>query len=740
MKKICINLAFLAFLLTFHISQATASDFDVIKKRVIANLLGQDVPDKAVETMVNTIKPDGTWSHIDYEDVSNEGFQHSEHTANMVTMARAYKKKGSAFYKSKKVKQAITLAFKHWVENDYICKNWWHNEVGTPTNLVNLMLLIGDELPKDLVEKGQPIIGRAHIDGPGARPGGDRIKIAGIQAKNMLFTGDLQTFNEVIRVIENEIKSVEWIGREYGYTFKQHEGGFSNRSAGGRGIQYDNSFHHRTDGVNNTLSYGLGYAEAFIEWAVYTAGTGYAFSSEKIKKLVDYYLDGICKTAVFGKYPDAGKKNRSISRPGDLRPYSAKSVENLLKTTDYRRRELQEIADIRNNGIKPTLSHATFFWNTEHFTFQRPDWFTSVRMYSSRTHNMEVPYNSEGLLNHHRGDGANHISRTGDEYYDIFPVFDYQMIPGATIMQKESLPPPNQIQKLGQTHFVGAVTDGTYGAAAFDFKSPHDPLIARKAWFFFDDAYVALGSGISCTQQLPVVTTLNQCLLRGDVILSTEGKQSLLSRGEKKYDNVDWVFHDGIGYLFPQKTSVGLQNDRVTGSWWNISKQTSTDKSPVTKEIFKLWIDHGKRPSDELYAYIVVPATTPEKMKRLRYENHIDILMNSPEIQAVKNKDLEITQVVFYRGGEITINENLHLSSDNQGIVMVKMKEDRVAEISVSDPSRELSRFNLSVSAKIDKQGENFQTVWNADQGTTHISIALPQDNYAGDSVTIQLN
>ncbi len=53
--------------------------------------------------MVNTINPDGTWSHIDYEDVSNEGFQHSEHAANMVTMARAYKKKGICiFIKAKK--------------------------------------------------------------------------------------------------------------------------------------------------------------------------------------------------------------------------------------------------------------------------------------------------------------------------------------------------------------------------------------------------------------------------------------------------------------------------------------------------------------------------------------------------------------------------------------------------------------------------------------------------------------
>lgn len=740
MRKICIKLVFLISILAIHTNQVAASDFEVIKKRVIASLLEQNIHEKAIETMVNTIKPDGTWPQIDYEDVSREGFQHSEHAANMLAMARAYCKKGTEFYKSKKVKRAITLAFKNWVENDYICENWWHNEIGTPNNLVNLMLLIGDELPVELVEKGQPIIRRAHIDGPGARPGGDRIKIAGIQAKNMLFTGDSQTFSEVIKVIENEIKSVEWIGREYGYTFKRHEGGFSNRSADGRGIQYDNSFHHRIDGVNNTLSYGMGYAEAFIEWAVYTTGTDYAFSEEKIEKLVDYYLDGICKTAVFGKYPDPGKRNRSISRPGDLRPFNAKSVENLLKITNYRKAELQEIADIRNKGIKPTLSHATFFWNSEHFTYQRPDWFTSVRMYSTRTHNMEVPYNSEGLLNHHRGDGANHISRTGDEYYDIFPVFDYQKIPGTTIMQKETLPDPDQVQKLGQTHFVGAVTDGTYGAAAFDFKSPHDPLIARKSWFFFDEEYVALGTGISSTQQLPVITTLNQCLLRGDVILSREGQQSVSPRGEKYYDNVDWVYHDGIGYLFPQKTSVGLTNDSVTGSWWNISKQTSTPRSPVTKDIFKLWIDHGKRPSDAAYAYIVVPATTFERMRQLGSGNHIDIIMNSPEIQAVRNKDLDITQAVFYKGGKITIDDNLQLSSDNQGVVMLKRKEGRITEISVSDPSRELGRFNLSVSEKIDKKGENFWTVWNVDQGTTHISIALPQDNYAGDSVTIQLN
>ncbi|MGC9353642.1 MAG: polysaccharide lyase family 8 super-sandwich domain-containing protein, partial [Mariniphaga sp.] len=605
--------------------------------------------------------------------------------------------------------------------------------------LVHVMLLVGDELPKDLVEKAQPIIGRAHIDAPGARPGGDRIKIAGIQAKNMLFTGDRETFDKVIEVIENEIKYVEWIGRKYGYTYRIHVGGFANRSAGGRGIQYGNSFHHRADGVNNTLSYGLGYADAFVEWAVYTAGTNYAFAADKLERLVDYFLDGICKTAVYGKFPDPGAKNRSVSRPGALRPYSAETAENLLLTTDYRKNELQEIADIRNKGIRPTVSHATFFWNTEHFSYQRPYWFTSVRMYSTRNHNMEEPYNSEGLLNHHRGDGANHISRTGDEYYDIFPVFDYQKVPGATIMQKEKLPAPNEIQKLGETDFVGAVTDGIYGAVAFDFKSPHDPLIARKSWFFFDSEYVCLGAGISCKQQLPVATTINQCLLRGDVTLSANNRKTVIEKGEKQFEQVDWVFHDGIGYVFPEPAEIQLKNSAATGSWWDISKQTDSPKEEISMDVFKLWIDHGTRPSDESYEYIVVPATSVEKLEQNSSKNSITILANSPEIQAAMNTNLGICQAVFYKGGEMKISENLKISSDNPGIVMLKMKNGQITEISVADPNRELTRFNLSVSAKIEKNGENFDAVWDASSGLSHVSIVLPRDNYAGDSVTIKL-
>ncbi len=727
-------------LIPFFVGNSNAqSDIEKIKERIVTELLNSPVDDSRVELLLETIKEDGTWPGINYEDVSRTGFEHRNHYSNMNLLARAYKTKSSEFYKNKKVKETIELALKNWVDKDYLSDNWWYNQIGTPNSLVTLMLIIGDDLPKDLVEKTQPIIGRANIDAPGARPGGDRIKIAGIQAKNMLFSGDIKTFDEVIKVIENEIKFVEWIGMKYGYSFRLIASGFSNRTAGGRGIQYDNSFHHRADGVNNTLSYGLGYANYFAEWAVYTAGTKYSFSDDKLEQLINYFLDGICKTAVYGKFPDAGAKNRSISRRGTLHAYSAETAEKLLLTSNYRRVEIQEIADVRNKGIKPTTSHATFYWHSEHFTFQRPDWFTSVRMYSTRTYNMEEPYNSEGLLNHHRGDGTNHISRTGDEYYDIAQVFDYQKIPGATIMQKTEMPSEREIQKLGKTEFVGAVTDGKYGAVSFDFKSPQDPLVARKAWFFFDEEYVCLGAGISCKMKLPVVTTLNQCLLRDDVTINSESKKSVIEKGESEFENIDWVFQDGIGYVFPKPTSVNIKNSEATGLWWRINKQTDSPKDEVKLDVFKLWLNHGDRPSEKTYEYIVVPATSIEKLEQNISKENITVISNTPEVQAVKHSGLNICQMVFYKAGEVQVSDKIKLECDSPGIVMIKYDGENITEISVADPNREQRKIHLSVSVRIEKTEENFNANWNEKTWMSEISIDLPQGNYTGQSVTIKL-
>ena len=215
--------------------------------------------------------------------------------------------------------------------------------------------------------------------------------------------------------------------------------------------------------------------------------TKYKFAKDKVNQLVDYYLDGISKQQVYGIDEDVGVKNREITSKSVFQPRGTLEIERLLISTDYRKAELEELIKLRKGEIKPSKSFAKFFWQTEHFVFQRPNFYTTVRMFSTRNYNMEMPYNGPGKPTHHRADGTNYLLLKGDEYHNIWPVYDWQKVSGTTVLQKPKLHGPQDIQKKGLTSFVGAVTDGLYGAVAFDFKSPHDGVEAKKAWFFFDE-------------------------------------------------------------------------------------------------------------------------------------------------------------------------------------------------------------------------------------------------------------
>jgi len=182
------------------------------------------------------------------------------------------------------------------------------------------------------------------------------------------------------------------------------------------------------------------------------------------------------------------------------------------------------------------------------------------------------------------------------------------------VVQKPFLPSENEIQKPGLTDFAGAVTDGLYGAVAFDFESPHDPLVARKAWFFFDEEYVCLGAGINSSSDLPVATTLNQCLLLDGVTVAGNNTRWEPEKGEHEFSDVSWVHHNRVAYLFPEALSVKLSNRRASGSWYKINRQNNTPKNEVNADVFTLWLDHGSKPDDADYQYIVVPSISKNEV------------------------------------------------------------------------------------------------------------------------------
>lgn len=710
---------------------AQADDFELIKGRVVDQLKRPGVNDESIAAIIDTKKEDGSYQGIKYDDLSREaGFPHGNHTKNLFSLARAYHTESSRYYQDESIRNIITRGLEFWVKHDFVGDNWHNNQITTPTNLVNLMLLIGDKLPAGLVEQAQPMVRRATmVEVPGvfhgARPGGDRIAIAGIVAKNLLFLNDKEAFEDVIQIIAGEIRF----------------------TTGERGMQHDFSFHHRHDRVNNTTSYGYGkYANTFGEWSSYAANTKYQFPTDRINLLVDYYLDGICKHMVYGVYTDVASHDRSIANHRASTPGGTLEIERLLQSTDYRSDELKNILKLRRGEKANIKSYAKFFWQTEHFAFQRPRFYTSIRMHSTRNATYEVPYNGPGTTTHHRADGANYLSLDAHEYDGIWPVYDWQKVSGATIMQKphnhvESSYGGNMpVQLSGVTDYVGGVDDGLYGAVANDFKSPHDLLEARKSWFFFDNEYVCLGAGIRSNPDLPAYTTINQSHLRGDVTVSQEGASKVIRRGKNDLENVKWIHHDRVGYLLPERSSVNLSNTARQGRWSDISATKSASDELVAQDVFLLGIDHGNRPRNATYQYIVVPGVTPEELASTSANNrNIRILSNTPDLQGVIHNGLCICQLAFYKAGEVEISDGYTVRMDSQGMAMLKMNGNRIKELSVSDPSRKLTRVTLTVNGIYNSRGENFITIPNNNENSTLIIVDLPTDVYAGSSTTIEL-
>jgi len=725
MKKIL----FICFLSAFSgILKAQSSEVNLIKSRIVTELLANPADDKQVAQALSHQKEDGSFNNIDYSDLSTTAsFPQGRHTSDLAQMAKAYKSPTSSYYKSSVVKDAILRGLNYWVQKDYVGDNWHDNQITTPTNLMNVVVAMGQDLPRELLDKLKPIIGRATMSASGARPSGDRIVIAGILAKNMLFLGNESEFNSIIRIIESDMK-------------------FAN---GERGMQQDYSFHHRPDRVNNTISYGYTkFANTYGEWVSYVAGTKFQFSKEKINQLVDYYLDGIYKQLVYGVYEDVGVKNRDITNKSIHQPRGTLEIDRMLAATDYRKKEMEEIKALRKGEGKPKASFAKFFWQTEHFVFQRPNFYTSVRMFSTRNQNMEQPYNGPGKTTAHRADGTNYLSLTGDEYHGIWPVYNWQKISGTTIMQKPELPAAKDIQKEGLTDFVGAVTDDRYGAVAFDFKSPHDLLEAKKSWFFFDEEYVCLGAGIKPKKSLPVYTTINQVLLRSDVRIDQQGQRQSLAKGNRAAEQVKWVLQDRVGYLFPEPTTIHVSNQAEKGRWSDITDQKNISKEIISEDVFSLWFDHGdkinatdihgkrllaKAPS---YAYIVVPNISEEALAASSPTNrNIEILANNEQIQAVKHAKLGIVQAAFYQAGSVDIAPGQSLKLGSQGMVMLQMQANKIAKMTVSDPSRRLTQVLITLpglytanGAYPDKKAN--KTLWIID---------VPQGAYAGKSVTISI-
>jgi chondroitin AC lyase len=646
-----------------------ADDLDLVRSRLEAAWLASANFTEA-ERWLTTQKADGSWPDIDSEDKRGTTWPLAEHMPRVQTLAKAYRAENSPLRGSSEVRQAIGRALEYWYQRDFINLNWWHNEIGVPRNLAPALLLIRDELTPRELEQGVRILSRSEIKAESQ----NLVWLAEINAYRGLLTNDAALVARAYGRIAAEIRIVESEGLQADFSLLQHR----------------------------LCLYSHGYGTSFIDdcarLAALLHGTRFSLAPEQLQLLVGMMLDGN-QWMSRGLMRDWSARGREIARRGLAQThYLARAAETLLPLQTGREVELRGlIARIRNPETSTPLVGNRIFWRSDFITHHRPEYYLSVRAFSSRIANTDFN-GPENLFAHHLADGATVIAQRGDEFDGIFPLWDWQKIPGITARQEPPLQPATARRDRGSRPFAGGVSNGSYGIFAFDFE--RDGLEARKAWFCFDRGFLALGSGINDQSGAPIATVLDQRFAKGEVIRGPLG-----------------VWHDGIAYLALAGPEVSAGSESRRSSWRRINQGQPDD--PVEGEVFTALMDHGRNPIGGTYAYFVQPGVSKEQLPGLRERLGVRVIVNSPPVQAAWDNEAEVGGAVFYAAGEVELVPGVRLRVDRPAAVLVR-REGSLWRMWVSSPAHESGRLEIT---------------WRG----APVRLNLPSGQQAGSSVEVPL-
>ena len=656
-----------------------------------------------VPAWLGALGADGAWPDIDYADQTPGPWLTNEHLIRLLTMARRYSAPGQSFYQDAALRNAILAALNFWLAHDFQNPNWWHNQIGVPTSIGYTLLLMRPEITPAQHAQGMTILQRASLSGK---------------------TGANLTWSATVVLVRGSLALAPDLVAE---AMAALYGELKIAGPGQEGVQADWSFHQH-DALLYSGGYGQAYTVDAARFVLYAYNTRFAAPDAQYAVLAGHILDGQ-QWMMRGDTFDYSAIGRQIARPDQNGRAVVTVARQLAGIGGQRQAEFQALA-ARGAGDPqaPPLVGNRHFWKSDFMAHQRASFYVSARMVSTRLYNTDGYINGEGRQTNNLAYGATLLYRTGQEYRNIFPVWDWQRVPGVTCEQFAAPLDPAGLHVHGQTSFVGGVSDGLYGMAAMDLQL--GSLAAKKAWFFFDEEWVCLGAGIACATDNPVLTSVNQCLRGGDVTVAGPGYK-YTARGVGVHSLRDgWVHHDRVGYHFPADVTATIRHMPQFGSWAAIG---AGSPDPLTLDVFNIWISHGAHPADARYHYTIYPDIDVSALDALVAEQRVMVLSNSAALQAVLHRPLGLCAMALYQAGALAGPLGWNLAADQPCLLLLREQQDGML-LAVANPENQ----QLTVTITIDRVLEGDGCV-PLDEGHTQITVELPGGDTAGSSVVRQL-
>jgi len=446
--------------------------------------------DSMTTSYLNLMAKDGSFTDLDYEEHISTVWGAQFHLERCLSMSCSYINPSSAYFELDSVRARVIAALDFYNKKNPQHDNWYKYTIKEPT-LWGLILLAMRQGKQDVPDSIKNVILEKCVERGGIPEnfsGANRVEVANL----CLYRGIVTADEELVS------SSMGYLYETIGYDHLE-------------GLQNDNSFFEH----GSQLHIG-GYGEVFVtnqlnllDW---TKGTRFVPTQEQIT-ILGSFIRHTLQNVIRGRYIAYNCNGRSVSREHYLeKGYLASLIEN-LKVVDLQHKDEYESLILRLREIEQydyKIASRHYYLYRGDFTMHvRPEWQVCVRTVSERTIRNE--YNGgENIYGYYISDGSTNIFRTGAEYYDIMPLWDWAFIPGTTAPKKEDFPRTFGYQVYGQTSFSGGVNDSIYGVSAYKYYDTYQDVNTggQKGYFFFDKEMVCLGTAIK--SDWSVHTTIEQ--------------------------------------------------------------------------------------------------------------------------------------------------------------------------------------------------------------------------------------
>jgi len=623
--------------------------------------------------------------------------------------------------------------------------NWWQWQIGIPDAVVDTLVLVGEELPADLVDHHAAAI-RDHVGVPDIAQGsGDLLSKSDIRVR----LGIVERSGDAIRTGRDPIADT--------LEYSPANNFFPDGSAIDHGnipynLHYQGRFLRdftRVAGLLRGSPWSLhdpgfpGDLERLYEWG-YEGYEPLVWRGQAMSMVLGRHLrpdterthgDDVVASFVrlgeFAPEPHATRFKR-IAKGWIERDTAGSFLEDRPSIPEYD--AAAELIDDDSIAPRRPLERYKQYYNMDRAVHREPSYALGLAMLSERIGNYEV-------LSDGRGPTRGWFTSYGmtylytddvDQYNDAYwQTVDPRRLPGTTANPAATDAIAPDTDGTG-THAGGVEFDGRYGTSAMVLTSVVDPafLRAHKSWFCFGGSVVALGSAIEGERGGETVATTV-----ANRNLGTDGAGRLLVDGDATARSapadldrggVGWAHLDrpaeSIGYVFPTGPSLRIvreehsSDDPASGAR-DVSRFSD---ATYTRQFLELVLEHGVDPDAAGYTYAILPDADAATTADYHADPPVVVLERSPAVHAVRHGGRSMTGVQAF---EATTVDGTGIAVDGPGSVVYRVTDGELT-VAVADPTQARDAVEVELPVTVEDRVDVDPALSVLDSGPLRLSAA----------------